>query len=121
MSLLQDALRKAQNGGGGGPLPDLTSPASNGRGVPPVHNRRVITRVALVAVLLLVGGAVFFAVHSRYDDAPGGQRPSAGSLVDVPSPSPSSVPAPVVSPAQGVPDGETKNAGSAAFIGRANP
>lgn len=121
MSLLQDALRKAQNEGGGGHPPDLPSHASKGPGCPPVRERRVVTRAALVVVLLMVGGAVFFAVHSRYGGASGGQTPSADPPIAVPSPSPSSIPAPAVSPVLGVPDGETKNAGAAAFIVRTTP
>lgn len=121
MSLLQDALRKAQNGGGGGPPPGLPSPASYGPGFPPGRKRRVIARVALVVVLLVVAGVVYFAVRFHNDGAPGGQRPSAGSPVAVPSPSPSSSPAPAVSLGQEVPDSGTEDAGAPAPIVRKDP
>ena len=121
MSLLQDALRKAQKGGGGGPPPGLPSPASYGPGSPPGRKRRMTTRAALVVVLLMVAGVVSFAVRSHYDGAPRGQTPSAGPPVAVPSPSPSSSPAPAVSIAQGVPDGETKDAGAPTSKPRKGP
>ena len=121
MSLLQDALRKAQDGAGGELPTGRLSPASRVPGFPPGRKRGVVARAALVAMLLMVAGVVYFAVHSRYDGAPGGQTLPAGTPVDEPSPSPSTSAEPAVSLAQEVPDGETKSAGAAGIVVRANP
>ena len=120
MSLLQDALRKAQTGSPGGPPPGIPSPPPCEPGSPPGRKRRV-TAVASLGVVLLMAGIVSFAARSRFEGVPRGHDPPAVSPVAEPSPSPTSSPGPVASSDQRVPGGEGKDAGPPASKPRKGP
>jgi Flp pilus assembly protein TadD len=110
VSLLQDALRKAQIGSQGGSPPGIPSPSPYGPGSPPGRKRRVTTVASLGVVLLMVAGIVYFAARSRYDGVPKGQIPSAVPPVAEPAPPPSSSPGSVESSDRRIPGGEGRTA-----------
>jgi len=121
MSLLQDALRKAQIDSQGGPPPGIPSPPPYEPGSPPGRKRRVTAVAALGVVLLMVAGIVSFVARSHFEGAPRGQTPPAVPPIAEPSPTSPSSPGPVASSDQRVPGGEGKDAGPPASKPRKGP
>jgi Flp pilus assembly protein TadD len=121
MSLLQDALRKAQTGSKGGPPPGIPSPPPYGPGSPARRKRRVTAVAALGVVFLMVAGIVYFAARSHYEGVPQGQIPSAVPPVAEPAPPPSSTLGSVASSDRRVPGGEGEAADTSTSKPRKGP
>jgi len=99
LSLLQDALRKAQKGEGGN-VPSIGSPLPDGGGARSATRRRLWAGVALAAVVLLGAGAVILLTRFPREGSIKALQPSPQAS----APSAQPTPLPLPSPSSSLPE-----------------